>query len=349
MYDIHVDSDEHRFYSNGILSHNSTSYSIFCLWYALINKEKSILICANKFKTAKDILGRIKMAYEELPQWLKPGIVEWNAASIVFDNGCKISAEATSGSSGRGGSINCLGGNEIITLLINGNVYNIPIKNAEKYFNQNKDIKYLKRFLQQNSKYLDLSGFDKNSIKILSNNCWSKFDGIINNGKRNTIVANVNDCEIVCTPDHKIIVNNKQIEANEFFVRNNKIENVYDVINVENENLFLVNNKILVHNCLVCDEFAFLAPGLEDEFLQSVFPVVSSSKTSKIIIVSTPNGMGNEFYRIWNRAELNLDVKEDDGKPKWKPVRVNWWEVPGRDEKWKEMQLESFGRIGRKI
>jgi hypothetical protein len=41
------------------------------------------------------------MAYEELPQWLKPGIVEWNAASIVFDNGCKISAEATSGSSGR--------------------------------------------------------------------------------------------------------------------------------------------------------------------------------------------------------------------------------------------------------
>lgn len=101
MYDIHVDSDEHRFYSNGILSHNSTSYSIFCLWYALINKEKSILICANKFKTAKDILGRIKMAYEELPQWLKPGIVEWNAASIVFDNGCKISAEATSGSSGR--------------------------------------------------------------------------------------------------------------------------------------------------------------------------------------------------------------------------------------------------------
>ena len=59
--------------------------------------------------------------------------------------------------------------------------------------------------------------------------------------------------------------------------------------------------------------------------------------------------MGNEFYRIWNRAELNLDVKEDDGKPKWKPVRVNWWEVPGRDEKWKEMQLESFGRSEEKF
>jgi hypothetical protein len=178
---------------------------------------------------------------------------------------------------------------------------------------------------------------------ILGNNCWSKFDGIINNGKRQTIIANVNNCEIICTPDHKIIIDNKQIDANEFFVKTNKIENVYDVINVENNNEFLVNNRILVHNCLICDEFAFLAPGLEDEFLQSVFPVVSSSKTSKIIIVSTPNGMGNEFYRIWNRAELNLDVDEDDGKPKWKPVKVNWWEVPGRDEHWKEMQLESFG------
>ena len=86
----------------------STAYTVFCLWYAIGNKDKSILICANKFKTAKDILQRIKMAYEELPLWLKPGILEWNAASIKFDNGCKITAEATSGSSGRGGSINVL-------------------------------------------------------------------------------------------------------------------------------------------------------------------------------------------------------------------------------------------------
>lgn len=90
------------------------------------------------------------MAYEELPNWLKPGVVEWNRSSISFDNGCRISAEATSGSSGRGSSIN---------------------------------------------------------VAIL-------------------------------------------------------------------------------------DEFAFLKPGVEDEFLQSVFPVVSSSKNSKIIIVSTPHRNG---------------------------------------------------------
>jgi len=50
----------------------STSYTVFALWYCLSNKDKSVLICANKFKTAKDILSRIKMAYEELPMWLKP-------------------------------------------------------------------------------------------------------------------------------------------------------------------------------------------------------------------------------------------------------------------------------------
>ncbi len=134
MYDVSVHSNEHRFYSNGILSHNSTSYSIYCLWYAITNENKSILICANKFKTAKDILSRIKLAYTKLPQWMKPGIVEWNASSIKFENGCKISAEATSGSSGRGGSINCLAGEETIQILIDDNVYIIPLKRAYDMF-----------------------------------------------------------------------------------------------------------------------------------------------------------------------------------------------------------------------
>lgn len=53
MYDISVNSANHRFYSNGILSHNSTSYSVYCLWYVMNNVDKSMLICANKFKTAK--------------------------------------------------------------------------------------------------------------------------------------------------------------------------------------------------------------------------------------------------------------------------------------------------------
>lgn len=72
MYDISVNSDNHRFYSNGILSHNSTSYTVYCLWYILTHQKKSMLICANRFKTAKDILARIRLAYTKLPNWLKP-------------------------------------------------------------------------------------------------------------------------------------------------------------------------------------------------------------------------------------------------------------------------------------
>ena len=86
--------------------------------------------------------------------------------------------------------------------------------------------------------------------------------------------------------------------------------------------------NINLHNC-------------EEEFLQSVFRVVSSSKTSKIIIVSTPNGMGNEFYRTWNRAQLNLNDGLDPNL-KWQSVKIDWWEVPGRDEKWQKQQLETF-------
>lgn len=176
----------------------STAYSVYVLWYCLVNKDKAVLICANKLKTAKDILSRIKMGYEMLPNWLKPGIKTWNATSIEFSNGCKVTAEATSQSSGRGGSI----------------------------------------------------------------------------------------------------------------------------------------------NLLILDEFAFLSPGLQEGFMNSVFPVVSSSKTSQIIVVSTPNGMNNEYYRIWNKANLNFE--KDHQQVGWYPYRIDWWDVPGRDEKWKAQQMATF-------
>lgn len=175
----------------------STSYSMYVLWYCITNKDKAILICANKQKTSKDILARIKLAYEMLPSWLKPGVVTWNTQSIEFSNGCKVTAEATSQSSGRGGSI----------------------------------------------------------------------------------------------------------------------------------------------NMLILDEFAFLKPNLQEGFMSSVFPVVSSSKNSQIIIVSTPNGMNNEYYKIWNKAKLNINNDSNIG---WYPFEINWWDVPGRDEEWKQQQLASF-------
>jgi hypothetical protein len=86
----------------------TTSYNIFCLWTACFQKEKKILIMANKKDAALEFLSRIKLAYELLPKWLKPGIVIWNASKIVFSNGCQIEGCATTPDSARGKSCDIL-------------------------------------------------------------------------------------------------------------------------------------------------------------------------------------------------------------------------------------------------
>lgn len=88
----------------------SVSYSIYFCYQIIFQKNFSILIAANKAKSAKGVLKKIKDAYEQIPNWMKPGIVEWNKQSITFDNGVKIEAEATSDSTGRSGT------NDIICL-----------------------------------------------------------------------------------------------------------------------------------------------------------------------------------------------------------------------------------------
>jgi len=89
-------------------------------------------------------------------------------------------------------------------------------------------------------------------------------------------------------------------------------------------------------NLLFLDEFAFVPNNMADEFIASVYPTISSGKTSKIIMVSTPKGM-NHFYHIWVKA-----VKEINS---FQPIKINWWEVPGRDDKWKEQTISDIGLI----
>lgn len=85
-------------------SGKSTVYTIFALWYAMFNKDKGVLICANKFATAKELMERIQLAYELLPPWLKQGCKEYNKGRVVFENDSRIEISATSASSARGKS-----------------------------------------------------------------------------------------------------------------------------------------------------------------------------------------------------------------------------------------------------
>ena len=83
----------------------------------------------------------------------------------------------------------------------------------------------------------------------------------------------------------------------------------------------------MTFNIIFLDEFAFVPNHIADDFFASVYPTISSGKSTKVIIVSTPKGM-NHFYRMWHDAER--------GKNQFVATEVHWSEVPGRDEKWKE-------------
>jgi len=85
-------------------------------------------------------------------------------------------------------------------------------------------------------------------------------------------------------------------------------------------------------NILFLDEFAFVPNHIADSFFASVYPTITSGKSTKVIIVSTPHGM-NHFYRMWYDAEK--------GRNEYVPTDVHWSEVPGRDDLWKEQTIKN--------
>jgi len=88
-------------------------------------------------------------------------------------------------------------------------------------------------------------------------------------------------------------------------------------------------------NIIFLDEFAFVQNHLADDFFASVYPTISSGKSTKVIIVSTPHGM-NHFYRMWHDAER--------GQNEYTPTEVHWSEVPGRDAKWKSQTIRNTSK-----
>ena len=167
----------------------STTTCAFILWYIIFHPEKTVALLANKGETAREILGRIQLAYQHLPKWLQQGVKEWNKGSMELENDSRVIAAATSSDAIRGYSINLL--------------------------------------------FIDEAAFIEN---------W-------------------------------------------------------------------------------------------ESFFTSVYPTISSGKESKIILVSTPNGL-NHFYAIWQNANENRNG--------YNPIKVLWSNVPGRDEKWRNDTLAAM-------
>lgn len=172
-------------------SGKTTIVVCFLLWYVLFHSDKACAVLANKGATARQIVGRIELAYQNLPKFIQQGVTNWNKGSFGLENGSSITSAATTSDSIRG-----------------------------------------------------------NSFSLI----------------------------------------------------------------------FL-------------DEAAFIPDRNWTEFSRSVFPTISSGKETRTILVSTFNGQ-NHFYEDWLAANA--------GKSSYIPTRVDWWDVPGRDETWKEEQLKNM-------
>jgi len=86
---------------------------------------------------------------------------------------------------------------------------------------------------------------------------------------------------------------------------------------------------------LYADEFAHILPNIADDFWRSVYPTLASSDISQCIISSTPNGIDNVFFEIWDKCQKGLND--------FYGIRVDWWEVPGHDEEWAKQMIANFG------
>ncbi len=92
------------------------------------------------------------------------------------------------------------------------------------------------------------------------------------------------------------------------------------------------------YNLVLLEEFAFVEDTIADEFFASVFPTISSGKTTKLFIISTPNGL-NHFYKYWEDA----NKEKNEGWNGFTPIEAHWSQVPGRDQDWYETQIRVLG------
>lgn len=180
-----------------------------------------------------------------------------------------------------------------------------------------------------------MENIEIDDLEVLTSEGFKSFSGIKRSSKDKYFCIQFNDgTKLKCSYEHKIRMNTNFVYAHDLKI-NDVIDDkiiksidliddtidVYDLLNVESTHHYITNG-ITSHNCAFVDNW--------DQFFTSVFPTISSGQDTKIILVSTPNGL-NHFYKTWKLAE--------EGKNNYKYVKVHWSDVPGRDEKWKQEVL----------
>lgn len=189
--------------------------------------------------------------------------------------------------------------------------------------------------------------------EILTHEGFKDFKGVIRGDNHNKIKLELsNGRNLICTPKHKIYKHDMQIAFAEDLHAGDELYNgieikkktqftdsnsVYEIIHIQDNHSYLVND-VLCHQCLILDELAFIdPPSIMDDFWRSVWPTISRSKHSKVLIASTPKGTDNLFYQLYDGA-----IKGENG---FASMTIKWDAVPGHDEKWKREQIKQIGSV----
>ena len=155
--------------------------------------------------------------------------------------------------------------------------------------------------------------------------------------KNTLLLANKSDTTKEIIEKAKVVIENLP-----FFMKPGITK--YDVMNVKCDNgSRLVGQSTTAKagigftiHLLFLDEFAHIHPSIVDAFYENVYPTLSASNVSRIIITSTPNGF-NKFYKIYSAAER--------GDNEYHPMRIDWWQHPDRDDEWYKRELANLGSI----
>ncbi len=354
MYDVGVDSDNHRFYSNGILSHNTTCASAYLLWFAMFHPDQTILVAAHKYTGAQEIMQRIRYGYELCPDFLRAGVINYNKGSIEFENGSRIVSQTTTGTTGRGMSISLL-------YCLDGDT-TVKIRNKETLIEEDISLQNLYTRLYNPTGNNNLIQFysANTEYEIRTPNSWEDFEGIIfnkdvNKTSRKIIFEDGNS--ITATNEHRFFTNGNEVIVSNLTV-SDSLDSIHgksvikEIIEVELENTFeiynatnhVINaNEIYSHQC---DEFAYVQPNIAVEFWTSISPTLATG--GRAIITSTPNSDEDQFAVIWKESQDTVDEYGNStdtglGRNGFFGYKADWWDHPDRDEDWKKVEI---GRIG---
>jgi len=175
----------------------------------------------------------------------------------------------------------------------------------------------------------------RQSGKTITSSIFLLWYLLFNFEKNAMIMANIGDTAAELMDKIKVIM-----KGLPFFLKPGLI--VYNVMTMKFDNGCRIMAKTTTKtssigytiHMLYMDEFAHINPNFINQFFKSVYPTISSSQIARVIITSTPNGM-NKFWELYKGAI--------EGENEFNPIRVEWWQIPNRDEEWKRKEISALG------